>query len=94
MSVYVDPLLEYGGSATFRWKISCHMYADTETELHAMAKTIGMKLSWYQNHSNLPHYDLVASRRKHAVRLGAIEHSKAEMVAFMKKRRSEVLSGQ
>jgi hypothetical protein len=78
--VYVDPLAEYGGSATFRWKVSCHMYADTLHELHRMARAIGMKPSWFQDRPGFPHYDLVPARRAHAVQLGAIEHTRRQMV--------------
>jgi hypothetical protein len=87
MSVYVDPLREYGGSKTFRWTISCHMYADTLEELHEMAMAIGMKRSWFQDKPHLPHYDLVTARRAKAVRLGAVEVSLREMVEFMRRRR-------
>jgi hypothetical protein len=87
MSVYVDPLIEYGGSATFRWTKSCHMYADTEKELHKMAAKIGMKREWFQDHDDLPHYDLVASRRILAIRHGAKEHTLQQMVKFMRKQR-------
>jgi hypothetical protein len=87
MSVYVDPLLRHGGSAAFRWKESCHMYADTLEELHEMAVRIGMRRSWFQNHSSMPHYDLVASRRVDAIMAGSIEHTRREMVDFMRKRR-------
>jgi Protein of unknown function (DUF4031) len=86
VSVYVDSLFDHGGSATFRWRRSCHMYADTLDELHTMAERIGMKRSWFQNKTKLPHYDLVPSRRAAAVKLGAIEHSRSEMVSFMKMR--------
>lgn len=85
MAVYVDPLRNYGGSAEFRWPISCHMYADTLDELHAMAARIGMRRSWFQDDRRLPHYDLVPRRRAAAVRLGAVEHTRAEMVAFLRR---------
>ena len=69
MTVYVDRLMDYG------WRLgpSCHMFADTLEELHAMAKAIGMKYSWFQDKPALPHYDLVESRRKRAIAQGAIE---------------------
>jgi hypothetical protein len=63
------------------------MYADTLEELHAMADAIGMKRAWFQNKPQLPHYDLVPARRAKAVKLGAVEHTKYEMVAFMQNRR-------
>lgn len=77
MSVYVDTLIDWG------WKLgpSCHMIADTESELHEMAAKIGMKRSWFQNKNkhSLPHYDLVASRRKAAISQGAIEIDRKEL---------------
>jgi hypothetical protein len=88
MSVYVDPLLEYGGSCTFRWPKSCHMYADTEKELHTMAKKIGLQREWFQDKETLKHYDLVASKRFLAVQNGAKEHTLQEMVSFMRKHRA------
>lgn len=75
MTVYVDPLIEWGGSATFRWLWSCHMMADTDEELHAFARKIGLKREWHQAmppHS-VSHYDLNSSRRVAAVKNGAIE---------------------
>jgi hypothetical protein len=89
MPVYVDPLMEHGGSATFRWTTSCHMYADTLDELHTMAAAIGMKRAWFQDKPSMPHYDLVPARRAKAVKLGAVEHTRYEMVEFMRKRRSK-----
>jgi hypothetical protein len=87
VSVYVDPILRHGGSKTFKWPRSCHMYADTMEELHAMAVRIGLKLEWFQARPDLPHYDIVPAKRLQAVELGAIEHTREEMVAFMRRRR-------
>jgi hypothetical protein len=75
MSVYVDPLIDYG------WKLgpSCHMTADSIEELNSFAVKIGMKTSWLQHSAReMPHYDLVASKRKLAVQNGAIELSMRE----------------
>jgi len=83
VSVYVDPIAEWGGSDTFHWKRSCHMFADTLDELHAMALRIGMKLEWFQD-EQLKHYDLVGTARRRAVAAGALEVSFREMVSFMK----------
>lgn len=87
MSVYVDPIAEHGGSATFRWTRSCHLYADTLEELHAMAHAIGMKREWFQNRAGFPHYDLVPAKRIRAVELGAIEHDRYQAVEFARRRR-------
>lgn len=89
MSVYVDPLMRHGGSPGFRWPVSCHMYADTLDELHAFAKSIGMKRTWFQaDGGRLPHYDLVPSRRKDAVALGAVEHTREQCAQFIRARRA------
>ena len=92
MSVYVDPLREYGGSKTFPWKVSCHMWADSLADLHAMAVAIGMKRAWFQDKPDFPHYDLVATKRKRAVELGAVEVDRATMVEYVRRRRGEALT--
>jgi hypothetical protein len=69
MSVYVDRLFDWG------WRLgpSCHLIADTEAELHALAGRIGLLRRWYQGRASTPHYDLTASRRVLAIQAGAIE---------------------
>ncbi len=86
MSVYVDPVMEHGGSATFRWPRSCHMYADSERELHLMAERLGLRREWFQDKDKLPHYDLVPAKRKLAVERGAVEHTREQMVQFLRAR--------
>lgn len=49
--------------------IMCHMIADTEDELHAMADRIGVNRKWFQG----DHYDIARSKRRRAVRFGAVE---------------------
>lgn len=87
MAVYVDDTLEHGvhvGSIRGR---SCHMFADTPAELHAFAKRLGLRREWASDHtqprSNL-HYDLVPSKRTLAVRLGAREVTRAELVNLLR----------
>lgn len=85
MSVYVDPLVQWGTVTSpkcFRTAPSCHMYADTLEQLHQMAAQIGMRRAWFQDDPRLPYYDLVASRRKSAVARGAIEHTHTQMARF------------
>jgi hypothetical protein len=68
--VYIDPLIDYG------WRLgpSCHLTADSIEELNKFAMSIGMKLSWFQEgKGSMPHYDLVASKRRLAVKYGAKE---------------------
>lgn len=83
MAVYVDSLVVWGGDEAprcFRHKPSCHMYADSLTELHAMARKVGMRLEWFQNSPTLKHYDLTPSKRAAAVAAGAIEHDRRQAI--------------
>jgi hypothetical protein len=64
VTVYVDDM-----RAAFRGHVMCHMIADTEAELHAMAERIGIARRWYQG----DHYDVTLERRGHAIALGAVE---------------------
>lgn len=51
----------------------CHMWADTEEELVAFAKTIGLKKEWLQKSKKwLPHYDLLPPIRDRALKRGAV----------------------
>lgn len=67
--------------------IMCHMIADTQHELHVMAAKIGLKRAWFQR-ASFPHYDLSQSKRRLAVRLGAKEVSRRELVALIQKLRA------
>lgn len=57
---------------------ACHMWADTEAELHEMARKIGLRRGWFQEHRTLPHYDLTIRRRLAAVKAGAVPASLKE----------------
>jgi hypothetical protein len=78
MAVYVDPLTENG------WHLgpNCHLCADSLPELHAFARRIGMRRTWFQpDNRRLPHYNLTAQRRAAALRLGAVEITRRQLVA-------------
>ena len=79
--VYVD---DYSGR--FGRMIMCHMIADTEEELHGMARAVGLKREWFQK-TSFPHYDLSKSRRKTAVKLGAKEVTRRELVVIIRRLR-------
>lgn len=69
MSVYVDDM-----RAPFGRMVMCHMFADTDVELHAMADTIGVARKWHQKPGTThSHYDIAMSKRALAVAAGAIE---------------------
>ena len=79
MAVYVDAARNKYGRM-----VMCHMIADTVAELHVMAEKIRMKREWFQPFSS-PHYDLSLSRRALAVKHGAVEVDRRELVAVMKR---------
>ncbi len=69
MSVYVDDM-----RAQFGRMVMCHMLADTDDELHAMADRIGVARRWHQKPGTAgSHYDIALSKRALAVAAGAIE---------------------
>lgn len=86
-----------GRAVTSRW---CHLIADTEDELHAFAAGIGLARAWYQQPKGvlggppIPsslkaqfwHYDVTASRRAAAVRAGAIEVTRRQLLEIIKAR--------
>ena len=84
MSVYVDELFNTRSLKSAKWQYnqSCHMRADTEEELHAMAAKIGLRQEWCQYPDNpvKRHYDLTATKRALAVKNGAISVTWREMV--------------
>ncbi|QRM36964.1 DUF4031 domain-containing protein [Rhizobium rhizogenes] len=78
MTVYVDDM-----KASFGNMVMCHMWADSDAELLAMADTIGVKRKWIQGHQTLSfgkhrnaswvHFDIAQSKRALAVKAGAVE---------------------
>ncbi len=67
--VYVDELQR---RASWRYGLSCHLFADTVAELHSFAKSMKLIQAWFQD-KKVPHYDLTTSKRVQAVKLGAKE---------------------
>lgn len=70
MTVYVDDMkADFNPShAPGRKYVMCHMIADTEEELHAMADNIGVLRKWYQG----DHYDITQSKKVLAIKAGAV----------------------
>lgn len=83
--VYVDdPIWPLGRM------MMCHMMADTEEELHAMAERLGLRREWFQaKHGKTPHYDVSTGKRELAVAAGALEVDREACVALMKRLRAE-----
>ena len=64
MTVYVDDM-----RAKYGRMVMCHMIADTEDELQAMADKIGVARKCFQG----DHYDICVAMRTLAVANGAVE---------------------
>lgn len=77
MTVYVDDMSNYPMGKFRRMKMS-HMIATTEAELHAMADAIGVNRKWYQG----DHYDICLSKKKEALKLGAVLVSLRQLAAL------------
>lgn len=88
MAVYVDNMnAKYG-----RMKM-CHLLADTEDELLAMADRIGVARRWHQFPGTAKsHFDICLNMRAKAVAAGAIEIEYPGDVARIMRRR-RVASG-
>jgi len=86
MTVYVDPLVNNGWVLYGKLVPSCHMWADTPEELHAMAARIDLKREWAQEKGTVLHYDLTPSKREAALKEGAAALSLREAVASWRRR--------
>jgi hypothetical protein len=80
---YVDDM-----RAPYGQMIMCHLLADTDEELHAMAAKIGVARRWHQK-AGTPHshYDICLSKRANAVALGAVEIDRAGVAGIIKQKR-------
>ena len=74
MTVYVDTM-----RAPFKGMVMCHMIANSEQELHAMAAAIGMQRKWYQR----DHYDISMEMKQLALQKGAREIGMRELAALV-----------
>lgn len=88
MSVYVDEMAPCIQTAKWHYDQSCHLAADSVEELQEFARVIKLNRSWFQNKSELPHYDLTYGMRARAVAFGAIEVDRNKISELMKMYRS------
>lgn len=84
MTVYVDNM-----RANFGRMVMCHMLADTDDELHAMAARIGVARRWWQSPAvtSGSHYDIALSKRALAITAGAVEITWRQAGAMNMRRR-------
>jgi len=84
MAVYVDDM-----RAAYGRMVMCHMLADTDDELHAMAARIGVARRWWQSPEKTSgsHYDIALSKRALAVAAGAVEITMRQAGAMNIRRR-------
>jgi len=85
--VYLDVLTDCLMTRHWKYSQACHMFADEENELHAMADRIGLKRSYFQKHKLLPHYDLTPNKRREAILSGAQSVDMKFVVKYMQRRR-------
>lgn len=78
MAIYVDDM-----RAIYGRMVMCHMMADTDEELRAIADRIGVRQRWHQG----DHFDICLQKRALAVAAGAIEVTQRELVAIRKRLR-------
>jgi hypothetical protein len=83
MPVYVDNM-----RARYGRLVMCHMLADSDPELLAMADRIGVARRWHQ-YPGTPrsHFDICQTKRAAAVAAGAREITMREAAALRAKRR-------
>lgn len=82
--VYVDSM-----RARYGRMVMCHMVADTDEELHAMAERIGVARKWFQQRASTPHYDIALSKRALAVESGAVELDRRQMARWLRTNREK-----
>lgn len=83
MAVYVDNM-----RAKFGRMIMCHMIADSDDELHAMADAIGVARRWHQAAGTYrSHYDIAVSKKALAIQHGAKEITMRELGFILNSRK-------
>ncbi|MGD8707051.1 MAG: DUF4031 domain-containing protein [Nitrosopumilaceae archaeon] len=78
--VYVD-----NANIPFRNMRMSHMVADSTKELNDMAQKIGLSKKYIQHENSFnEHYDVCVSKKKLAIKYGAILIDSKELVAIIK----------
>ena len=59
------------------------MFATTEQELDDFADGLGLRKDWKQGDGNRVHYDLTRNKRQMAIKHGAIEITRKQVVELL-----------
>lgn len=76
MTVYVD-------NVRIKWRNKqwCHLVADSLAELHQFAQeSLGLKNNWFHSNASYPHYDVTTETRAKAIKLGALEGTRQQIM--------------
>ena len=95
---YPCPVATYVDEAIWEWRGRrwCHLTADSEEELHALAAQLGLVRQWFQSKPGRPwsdHYDLPEDVRVQAIACGALPLSTREMARRQAKLRETHRAG-
>jgi diadenosine tetraphosphate (Ap4A) HIT family hydrolase len=90
MAVYVDELRDYRDWDNLPPRLRkwwCHMTADSEDELRAFARRLGLRAEWIQYPgTHRVHFDVQPRYRAKAIEMGAIVETSRQ---FVERRRAE-----
>lgn len=90
MPVYVDDM-----NAPYGRMVMCHMVADTDEELHAMAAKIGVARRWHQKTGTVhSHYDICLAKKALALQHGAQAITQRETGLLIRKKRQSLTMAQ
>lgn len=86
MAIYVD-----NARVKWRGRLWCHLVADSIEELHEFAQRLGLRRNWFQHAASYPHYDVTLEVRQVALRMGAIEGSRAKIITCARTLKTQLL---
>jgi len=87
MAAYVDNVaIKWGGNT---W---CHLVADSLSELHEIARLLGLRRKWFQVSASYPHYDVTAKTRARALELGVLIGDRKQIIRCARTLKSELAS--
>lgn len=82
MTVYVDDC-----RIPYRQLLLCHMLADDEVALHDVAARIGIKREYHEGPpDHTSHYNIAQTKRALAVKAGAVEITRRQAAAMVRRR--------